>query len=214
MRWFRISLLAGAGAVALTGGLIAPGIAAAAEEGSTGAVLETDQFRMTATGNDDCTVTFELEGRVEDYQGSVDTPNRRAHYRVGEEGPSMGGDGAPVYRPVLTTAERVKEAIDGRDTPYEIDLDKVTVDLRQDRVVPTNDDDVTTLGGVTPADGDSHTVFFGVYPGPGGHYSDMEEVTVTGCEDAGGGSVGGLDLFGSLSELGAGSLDGLLPEFG
>lgn len=196
--------------MALTGGLIAPGIAGAAEGDSTETVTQDGQFEMTATGNDDCTVDFTLTNLYEEYPGTPGGPFWRGHYQVDDEPSNMGDQDSPVYRPVLASAQETIDAINGR---YDIEKGAATVDLRDDRVVPTNNDDTVTLPGVTPADGGSHEVSFGVYQGPGGYYGETKTVTVTGCEGDGSGSVGSLDIFGSLGDLGAGSLEGLLPEF-
>ncbi len=218
-------MLAGIGAVALAGAFVAPGVAAAAPSSSLGSlgsspeateaeVVETEtityegKFDLTATGYDNCTVTFELTNLWEDYPGTAGGPNWRTDYQVDDESPSIERDIRDVYRPVLTNSQATKNAIDARENPYEIALGETTVDLTAERTVPLSNDDVTTVPGVeSNADGE-HTVTFGVYQGPGlgnalDEYNDTKSVTVTGCPtaDDATGSLGSLDLFGSLGSL-------------
>lgn len=210
-------MIAGAGAVALAGAMIAPGIASA--EGSLGSLggeptagetatyTETGQYEISATPYDNCTVKFEIVDLWTDYPNDGE-PNFRADYQVDGEDFTFN----EVYRPVVVSNQSIYDAIENRPNSYDIALNTATVNLTEARTVPDSEDVSETAqapGVEANADG-THTVTFGVYQGPSGNdYTETVQVTVTGCPttdddaDEGNGSLGSLDLFGSL--------EGLLP---
>lgn len=214
MRTFRNSMLAGAGAVALAAGVIAPGVASAdslgslgsSDEGGSGgtATITVDgRYELSATGNNDCTVDFELNSLWEDYQGTSGGPYFRADYQVDDEDHTFNS----VYRPVVVSAQNTYDAITNRDNPYDIGLNTAAVDLTEARTVPDADDISKTVdlpGVAANADG-THEITFGVYQGPNGNdYDKTKTVTVTGCptaEEEAFGSLASLDVFGSLGSL-------------
>lgn len=165
---------------------------------------------LTATSYDNCTVSFTLTSEW------GDEGNWRADYRVdGEEAVMANGlrnDGDGVnYRPALGSHQGIEDAIDGR---YDFDTGETTIDLTEDRVVPSFDDpsnEVVTLDGVAPNADGIHEVAVGLYQGPvTTDYDTMRTVTVTGCpttadedEDEGfiGSVVGSVDVFGSLEGM-------------
>lgn len=220
MRTFKSSMLAGIGAVALAGAFVAPGIASAeaagplgslgslgsepeATESGTQVITSDNNFKLSATGYNNCTVEFTLEN----LRASGNTPNWRADYRVDGEDPSMEREIRDVYRPVLTNSQETYDAIEKRDNSYDIDLNEVTIDLTADRTVPVDNTDVAIAPGVAPNADGVHEVTFGVYQGPGlgndqPEYNAQKTVTVTGCPtESPLGSLGSLDVFGSIEGL-------------
>lgn len=197
MRNLRVPLLAGAGAAALAGGVIAPGIAGAADA-STDTISPDDRVSVTATADDDeCTVDFVMD--------AIDSENANwvADYRVDEEEPTIPSAGDPffhVYNPVVTNQQAAAEALNGMEgQDYKVGVGTATADLRG-----------YGLG--------EHTVTFKLYRGPSaGNWTEDEKQTgsvVIDCpgdegpdDDTGSlgslgelGDLGSLDLLGSLED--------------
>ncbi|WP_248499710.1 hypothetical protein [Tomitella gaofuii] len=173
--------------MALAGGIIAPGIASAADGGTTDSISPDSRVTVSATGNDDCTVDFTLKAT------DSDTANWVADYRVDGEDPTIESTGDAffnVYHPVVTNQKDAAEALNGlEDHDYNVGVNTQQVDL-------------SSYG---PGE---HTVTFKLYRGPSaGNWGDEEkqtgEITVTCADDQedGTGSLGSLDVFGSLGSI-------------
>lgn len=188
MRTLRTALLAGAGATALAGGVIAPGIAGAAP-GDAGTISPDDRVSVTATATAECTVDFEMN--------TTDSENANwvADYRVDDEQPTIPSTGDPffhLYNPVVTNQQHVADSLNEREgQDYSVGVDDATADLK----------------GYGPG---KHRVTFKLYRGPSaGNWTEDQKQTgtvVLDCpDDETGDDTGGL---GSLGELGdPGSLD-------
>lgn len=203
----KIGLLpAAVGTVALAGGLIAPGIANAAEgdppaaPGDTVTVGADDRVKMSATGNNDCTVDFTItdeHGPYKGADGADKVPNWTGHYQVDDEAHTLPG----VYRPVVTSSPAVMEA----GPLWDLELDSATVNLKDERRVPAPAEEAggpstfTTLPGVN-GEVDEHVITFNVYRGIAFNLGEDEKgsVTVTGCETADEDETNGSLDFGSI----------------
>ncbi len=192
MRNLRVTLLAGAGAAALAGGVIAPGVAGAAGA-STHTISPDERVSVTATADDaECTVDFVMD--------AIDSENANwvADYRVDDEEPNIPNPDDEffhVYNPVVTNQQHVADALN--DAGYIVGLDNSTVDL----------------SGYGPGE---HTVTFKLYRGPSaGNWTEDEKKTGTVVIDCPGDEGPGEEepgddtgSLGSLGELGdPGSLD-------
>lgn len=193
MRNLRVALLAGAGATALAGGVIAPGIAGAADA-STDTISPDDRVSVTANATDaDCTVDFLMDADADDDANWV------ADYRVDDEEPTIpnaGDEFFHVYNPVVTNQQHVADSLnsmEGQD--YKVGVGDSTVDL----------------SGYGPGE---HTVTFKLYRGPsaGSWTEDQKETgsVVIDCPgEEGSGSLGSLDELGDLGSLDLlGSMEG------
>lgn len=209
MRTFRTSVLAGAGAVALAAGVIAPGVASAGSLDSLGSseaapeVVASANFtvegsdgdaKVTAEATEACTVDFTLDAK----QG--DASNWVVQYRVDDADPKISsedGEFYSVFNPVVANHEDDAEALNenyGDEYGWDVGVGEQSVDL----------------SGVEASEDGTHDVKFWIYRGmpKGGWDSDNAQQTgtveVTGCptaEEEAFGSLASLDVLGSLGSL-------------
>lgn len=194
MRTFRTSMLAGAGAVALAAGVVAPGIAGA----STG--QGPSNITFAATDNGDCTATFTITNHVNiggdwakvNYWVGADAPERAPDF-----GDNRGSDGAVMADPAFENADG-DEFEPYRDGGYHWGLESVeteeTVDFSEYASEPQ---------GPRAGEGEVNIAYRFTGVDTKDYDNSLEKLIVTGCDTGSGatGSLGSLDLFGSLGSL-------------
>lgn len=200
MRNTRIGALLASTALASATILGGAGIASAEESGTD--AITGGAATVTATANDNCEVTFAFADDIDD--DLLDSTNWVVDYRVDGEEPTIPNytdeseedldEQLSVFRPVVASNQGSVDALnDHEQYDYDVDLLDKTVNLN----------DV-----IEPNDSGEHTVTFKFYRGTADWHSEENqgEVTVTGCDTAGGegliGSiVGSVDVFGSLEGM-------------
>lgn len=200
MRAIRKSILAGAGAVALAGAVIAPGAASAASQGP-------DNIKFSAVDNGNCTATFTIVNSV-----NIGGEWAKVNYWVGANAP----ESAPAYGDNRDSAGSVKadpavKDADGtavepyRAGGYRFGLPTVEtaekVDFSQYADQPQ---------GPRAGDGEVNISYRFTGVDTKDYDNRLKKLIVTGCDGAddnsgdtneGGGSLGSLDVFGSLKGI-------------
>ncbi|MDN5758233.1 MAG: hypothetical protein L0H59_06825 [Tomitella sp.] len=183
MRTFRTSVLAGAGAVALASALALPGISSAA------ASVDPSRVTFEATNNGDCTATFTVKNTTNSsinkvvYWTGTDAPKNAPPF-----GDDRGATIAIVADPALLDADGNEHPA----PPFTRGLEPVETTANVDlSAVANGADTVDVAYRMTGMESDDYD-------------NNLKTVEVTGCSTPVMGSIGSLDIFGSL--------EGLLPE--